>query len=83
MLKMSLNIEHFSKVKLMRRITNDADEDGYSISTPMVKLLSILLIVPLLFVCALFPCRYIYLSHASQLFVFSCVNNLISLDLCF
>lgn len=31
MLKMSLNIEHFAKVKLMRRITNDADEDGYSI----------------------------------------------------
>lgn len=30
-LKMSLNIEHFAKVKLLERITNDSSEDGYSI----------------------------------------------------
>ncbi len=31
MLKMSLNIEHFSKVKLLERITLKDDENGYSI----------------------------------------------------
>lgn len=30
-LKMSLNIEHFSKVNLLKRITDDNSEDGYSI----------------------------------------------------
>lgn len=31
MLKMSLNIEHYAKVKLLERITKKDDEDGYSI----------------------------------------------------
>lgn len=30
-LKLSLNIEHFAKVNLMRKITTDSEEDGYSI----------------------------------------------------
>lgn len=30
-LKLSLNIEHFAKVNLMRKITIDSEEDGYSI----------------------------------------------------
>lgn len=33
LLKMSLNIEHFAKVKLLQRITNSSKEDGYSIVT--------------------------------------------------
>ena len=32
-LKMALNVEHYSKVKLLRRITEDPAEDGYSIVT--------------------------------------------------
>lgn len=40
MLKMSLNIEHFAKVKLMERITAKDEEDGYSIVSDYLDSLS-------------------------------------------
>lgn len=40
MLKMSLNIEHFAKVKLIRQITNDCAEDGYTIVQDFLQSLS-------------------------------------------
>ena len=40
MLKMSLNIEHFAKVKLMCQITNDCFEDGYTVVQDFLQSLS-------------------------------------------
>lgn len=39
-IEMSLNIEHFAKVKLLKCITKDANEDGYSIVTGYCNSLS-------------------------------------------
>lgn len=39
-IQMSLNIEHFAKVKLIKLITEDPNEDGYSIVTDYTKELS-------------------------------------------
>ncbi len=40
LLPMTLDIEHFAKVKLMREVTKRADEDGYSIVKDYLKSLS-------------------------------------------
>ena len=39
-LEMALNIEHFAKVKLIGLVTDDEDEDGYSIVSDYIKALS-------------------------------------------
>lgn len=41
MLKMSLNIEHYAKVKLLARITKKNDEDGYSIVSDYLNSLTL------------------------------------------
>ena len=40
LLSMTLDIEHFAKVKLMREVTDRADEDGYSIVADYLESLS-------------------------------------------
>ena len=40
LLPMTLDIEHFAKVKLMREVTERADEDGYSIVADYLESLS-------------------------------------------
>ena len=40
LLPMTLDIEHFAKVKLMREVTDRADEDGYSIVADYLESLS-------------------------------------------
>mgnify|MGYP000913572747 FL=1 len=40
LLPMTLDIEHFAKIKLMREVTERADEDGYSIVADYLESLS-------------------------------------------